>query len=87
MPGDKIAELEKTALELRKLVIEMLAEAGSGHSAGPLGMADVFAALYFNILNVDPKNPKDPKTDLTKSGMSLFTTWACFTNKRSMIQA
>jgi len=63
MPGDKVAELEKTALDLRKLVIEMLAEAGSGHSAGPLGMADVFAALYFNILNVDPKNPKDPNRD------------------------
>jgi len=39
-------------------VIEMLLEAKSGHSAGPLGMADVFTALYFSgILNVDPKNP------------------------------
>jgi len=35
----------------------MLVEAGSGHSAGPLGMADVFTALYFHILNHDPKNP------------------------------
>lgn len=36
----------------------MLLEAGSGHSAGPLGMADVFAALYFNILSHDPSNPE-----------------------------
>ncbi len=36
----------------------MLLAAGSGHSAGPLGMADVFAALYFNVLSHDPKNPK-----------------------------
>jgi len=35
----------------------MLLEAKSGHSAGPLGMADVFTALYFNVLNHDPKNP------------------------------
>lgn len=36
----------------------MLEHAGSGHSAGPLGMADIFAAMYFFILNHDPKNPE-----------------------------
>ena len=42
----------------------MLLEAGSGHSAGSLGMADVFATLYFGgILNIDPKNPTDPNRD------------------------
>jgi len=56
-------ELEEIAVELRKSVIEMLLEAGSGHSAGPLGMADVFAALYFNILNINPNNPTDPTRD------------------------
>ncbi len=35
----------------------MLVEAGSGHSAGPLGMADIFTALYFDIMNHDPKKP------------------------------
>jgi len=35
----------------------MLAEAGSGHAAGSLGMADVFTALYFRVLRHDPKNP------------------------------
>lgn len=41
----------------------MLVEAGSGHSAGPLGMADIFTALYFEILNHDPKNPEWEERD------------------------
>lgn len=49
--------LEEMANRIRQDVIEELVEAGSGHSAGPLGMADVFTALYFHILNHDPKNP------------------------------
>jgi transketolase len=52
-----VEQLEKKANEIRKDLIKMLEEAGSGHSAGPLGMADVFTALYFNILNHDPKKP------------------------------
>lgn len=51
-----VYELEKKANKIRQDIVEMLVEAGSGHSAGPLGMADVFTALYFNILNHDPKN-------------------------------
>ena len=54
---DKLKDLELKANEARKLVIEMLLEAGSGHSAGPLGMADIFTAFYFHILNHDSKNP------------------------------
>ena len=41
----------------------MLLEAGSGHSAGPLGMADIFTALYFEVLNIDPKRPTWPDRD------------------------
>ena len=50
-------ELVKVALNIRKEIIKMLLEAKSGHSAGPLGMADVFTALYFNIMNHNPKKP------------------------------
>jgi transketolase len=53
----KIKELELKANEIRQSIIEMLTEAGSGHTAGPLGMADIFTAFYFHILNHDPKNP------------------------------
>ena len=51
-------ELNNKANEIRQDIIKMLLTAGSGHSAGPLGMADVFTALYFEILNHDPKNPE-----------------------------
>ena len=54
---DKLKELELTAVKTRELIIETLLEAGSGHSAGPLGMADIFTAFYFHILNHDPKIP------------------------------
>jgi len=57
LTDNKIKELEGKANEIRKSIIEMLLEAGSGHSAGPLGMADIFTAFYFHILNHDPKNP------------------------------
>lgn len=43
---------------IRETIIEMLVEAGSGHTAGPLGMADIFAAFYFHILRHDPQNPE-----------------------------
>src|SRR3990167_6553099 len=59
----KVLELEKLATEARELVISTLLEAGSGHSAGPLGMADIFTAFYFHILNHDPKKPKMPDRD------------------------
>ncbi len=52
-----IFELEAIASRIRVDIIEMLVEAGSGHSGGPLGMTDVFTALYFHILKHDPKNP------------------------------
>ena len=53
----KLKQLEETANQLRQDVIEMLMEAGSGHTAGPLGMADIFTALYFHVMNHDPKRP------------------------------
>lgn len=54
---DKVKELEETAGRIRASIIEMLVAAGSGHTAGPLGMADIFTVLYFHTLNHDPKNP------------------------------
>lgn len=52
-----IRELEARAQEIRETIVEMLTAAGSGHTAGPLGMADIFAALYFHVLNHQPENP------------------------------
>lgn len=52
-----IEELDEIANKIRKDIIKMLVAAGSGHSAGPLGMADIFTALYFNIMNHKPDEP------------------------------
>ncbi|MDI6734468.1 MAG: transketolase [Patescibacteria group bacterium] len=57
MHDKKLHFLEENANKIRELIIEMLLEAGSGHSAGSLGMADIFSAFYFHILSHDPKNP------------------------------
>ncbi len=54
---EKLKELEHIAHELRELLIPTLLEAGSGHSAGPLGMADIFTAFYFHILKQNPQEP------------------------------
>ena len=48
---EKKEELALRASHIRRSIIEMLIEAGSGHTAGPLGMSDVFATLFFHILN------------------------------------
>jgi len=53
----KLKDLKLKANKIRQLIIEMLLEAGSGHPGGPLGMADIFTAFYFHILNHNPKNP------------------------------
>ncbi len=60
---EKILDLEKKANDIRVSIIEMLVEAGSGHSAGPLGMADIFTLFYFHVLQHDPKNPEMPERD------------------------
>lgn len=59
-----VEALEKRANAIRQDIIRMLLGARSGHSAGPLGMADIFTALYFGgVLRHDPKKPNDPERD------------------------
>jgi transketolase len=58
-----IEELQIKANEIRQDLIKMLLEAGSGHSAGPLGMADIFTALYFEVLNHKPEDPNWSERD------------------------
>lgn len=57
LTSTEVRSLELTANTIRQSIIEMLSEAGSGHTAGPLGMADIFTLLYFAIIKHDPKNP------------------------------
>jgi transketolase len=57
LTDERIKELELKANDIRQSIIEMLMEAKSGHSAGPLGMADIFTYLYFEALNHNPEEP------------------------------
>ena len=57
LTDNEIKELESHARDIRETIIQMLVAAGSGHTAGPLGMADIFAAFYFHILKHNPANP------------------------------
>ncbi len=59
-----IDELELKAADIREDIITMLEHAGSGHSAGPLGLTDFFTAMYFSVLKHDPKNPTWEGRDL-----------------------
>lgn len=54
----EVAVLEEKAEQIREIIVNMLVSAGSGHTAGPLGMADIFSALYFSILNHRPTEPE-----------------------------
>ncbi|MHB8432641.1 MAG: transketolase [Candidatus Tyrphobacter sp.] len=60
---ERVTELKLRANDVRQGIIRALLSAGSGHSAGPLDMADVFAALYFHLLRHDPKSPGWPERD------------------------
>lgn len=59
-----LIQLEQMANTIREDIIRMLETAGSGHSAGPLGMADMLTALYFNIMKHDPKKPNWKERDI-----------------------
>ena len=59
---DKI-KLQKIATEVRKGVLTAVYSAQSGHPGGSLGIADLLTYLYFEEMNVDPENPKNPDRD------------------------
>lgn len=59
-----ITELKATAAKVRQLIIKSLEAAGSGHSAGPLGLADIFTALYFDVLRHNPNQPDWDQRDI-----------------------
>lgn len=69
-------DLAYKAQQIRKAILQMLFEAGSGHVAGPLGMTEVFTALYFEILKHDPTNPKSAERDrLLVSNGHICPVW------------
>lgn len=57
LTDSEIVKLKERAESIRETIIQMLVAAGSGHTAGPLGMADIFTAFYFHILKHNPQKP------------------------------
>lgn len=63
LTDEAVTKLEAHAEAIRETIVNMLVAAGSGHTAGPLGMADIFTAFYFHILKHDPKHPEWEERD------------------------
>lgn len=63
MEQAKKAKLAEVALNVRRDIITEVYSAGAGHPGGSLGIADILSYLYFEEMNVDPKNPKNPDRD------------------------
>jgi len=63
MPEANVKELEQKAKQIRRLIIQMLAKAGSGHPGGSLSSVDLITALYFSVLRNNPKDPTWPDRD------------------------
>lgn len=61
---EEIADIEAHAKNIRRNIIKMLTEAGSGHTAGSLDLADILASLYFGVMKYNPDNPNDPDRDI-----------------------
>jgi transketolase len=78
-----VYELELQANLIRQDIIKMLEAAGSGHSAGPLGLADILTALYFEIMQLDPQNPQWDKRDifLLSNGHCVPVQYATMANR------
>ncbi len=63
MDKAKITELKRIATDVRKSAITAVHAANSGHPGGSLSIADVLTLLYFEVMNIDPENPKNPDRD------------------------
>lgn len=86
MKSFEISELKERSRQIRRDVIKMLMISKSGHSGGPLGLAEVFTSLYFNILKIDPKNPKwDGRDYFFLSAGHLCPAWYATLARRGYI--
>lgn len=63
MEIQKLNFLKEQAFKIRKITMEMIGTLGVGHAGGALSVIDALTVLYYDIANVDPKNPKDPNRD------------------------
>ena len=63
MDNKKLEEIKEKAFEIRCLTINEISSFGSGHIGGAMSISDLLALLYFDVMNVDPKDPKKEDRD------------------------
>ena len=63
IPLERLLELRRTALRMRRLVVESVYTAGAGHLGGSLSAAEILVSLYFEVLDINPRRPRDPDRD------------------------
>ena len=81
-----IDNLKEMARQIRRDIMKMLLISKSGHSGGPLGLSDIFASLYFNILKTDPNNPRWEERDyFFLSAGHLCPVWYATLARRGFI--
>ncbi|NCB41300.1 MAG: transketolase [Clostridia bacterium] len=75
----KKEELQKKAVQIRQDIIRELFHSGSGHPGGSLSATDILVTLYYNEMNINPENPKDPKRDkfVLSKGHAAPALYAC----------
>ena len=81
LTGERLRQLKKAAIDMRRLVMDSVHHAGAGHLGGPMSAAEMLIALYFEVMKIDPQQPRDPRRDrfiLSKghSSIGLYATLA-----------
>jgi len=79
----QVEQLQKMAKTVRKEIVEQVYKAQSGHPGGSLSIADILTVLYFNELNIDPKNPKWDNRDrvVLSKGHCSPALYSCLANR------
>ena len=76
-------ELKKKAIQIRKALFSLIYEAKTGHTGGALSLTDIMTALYYNVMNIDPADPKNPDRDrfILSKGHSVEPLWCILADK------
>ena len=80
---DDVKRLEEQAVQTRQDIISMITKAGAGHPGGSLSASDMITALYFHVMNIDPKNPnwEDRDRFILSKGHSCPALYSCLARR------